>query len=91
MFPHLVDGDEVLVNFGAFRFVLPQVDEVVVACRPDRFEVVMVKRVTAVADTTSDPTNYILLGDNPHESTDSRNFGPVPAACILGKVTSKFG
>ena len=88
MIPLLDAGDEVLVNFGAFRFALPQVDEFVVACRPDRLGVMMVKRVTAV---TSEPIGYILLGENPTASTDSRDFGPVPAACILGKVTSKFG
>jgi signal peptidase I len=30
------------------------------------------------------PREYFLLGDNRRESTDSRDFGPVPARLLLG-------
>ena len=33
---------------------------------------------------------YWVEGDNPLASTDSRTFGPVTAACIVGKVTARF-
>jgi signal peptidase I len=33
--------------------------------------------------------SYFLLGDNRAESSDSRVWGPVPAAWIVGRVTTK--
>ena len=33
------------------------------------------------------PPNYVWIeGDNKEHSFDSRNMGPIPIACILGKV-----
>ena len=32
-----------------------------------------------------------LIGDNLPESRDSRTFGPVPLALIMGKVVAKAG
>ena len=87
MLPGLAAGDEILVDKRAYRTTTPQIGDLVVARRPDRPEVEMLKRVTAVTENG----RFFLTGDNPDASTDSRHFGPVSASDILGKVTSKFG
>ncbi len=86
MFPLLRPGDEILINPRAFRRVLPSPGDIVVAQHPYRTDIRLVKRVAAVLEN-----GYFLLeGDNPSESTDSRSFGPLPSECILGRVTSRF-
>ena len=86
MIPDLRPGDEILVDVRAYRQDPPQAGDIVVAYRPDRIDVIMIKRVASVAQDG----RLILLGDNPAYSTDSRSFGPVPSENILGKATSKF-
>ena len=86
MIPDLQPGDELLVDSHAYRQQSPQVGEIVVALRPDRTGVTIIKRIAAIEQ---DGRLY-LLGDNPTSSTDSRSFGSVPLQNILGKVTSKF-
>ena len=86
MIPHLQPGDELLVNPRAYRRQSPQVGDVVVAHRPDRTEITIIKRVASVEQNG----RLFLLGDNPTSSTDSRSFGFVPPENILGKATSKF-
>ena len=86
MIPTLTADDEVLVDTRAFAQRTPDVGEIVVAHRPDRQEVVLVKRVAGVQ-----PDGRILLqGDNPAASTDSLDFGPVAPEHLVGKVTSRF-
>lgn len=77
MLPNLADGDRVLVCYGA----RVRAGDVVLALRPDRPGVAMVKRA---AEHVGE--GWRLLGDNPHRSTDSRDFGPVPDALVLGRV-----
>lgn len=33
---------------------------------------------------------WFVVGDNPPRSTDSRDFGPVPAAAIEGRVLFRY-
>ena len=87
MLPLLRPGDEVLVDTRAFRQERPQVGDIVIARRPDRQEVEMIKRVSAITRSG----DVILLGDNPTSSTDSREFGVVSLQHLGGLVTSKFG
>ena len=47
--------------------------------------VFLVKRVVAVHDDRVE-----LGGDNPQESTDSRQFGAVPLQRLVGRVTSAW-
>lgn len=87
MLPLLKSGDEVLIDPHAYRHRLPQPDDIVIARHPFRSQVRLIKRVI----TNTDAGTYILQGDNPQESTDSRAFGPVAIDHILGRVTSRFG
>lgn len=86
MIPTLAADDEVLVDTRAYKQRLPDVGEIVVAYRPDRQEVILIKRVAGVL-----PDGRLLLrGDNPGASTDSQEFGPVALEHLVGKVTSRF-
>lgn len=84
MLPTLEPGDLVLVDRAAYRSVRPAVGDVVVAQHPHERNVTLIKRIGAV-----EPDGRLyLLSDNPREGTDSRTFGTVDAASILGRVTS---
>jgi len=86
MQPLLNPGDEVLINHNAYQQSRPNPGEIVIAQHPYRPQLRLIKRVAAITDN-----DYcILAGDNPQESTDSRTFGPIPLAQILGRVTSRF-
>jgi len=89
MFPLLVEGDEVLIDPQAYQKQLPQVGDIVVVWHPTEMDLKIVKRVTAVTDD-----NLIhLQSDNPDPSihaSDSRTFGPVEPAQIIGRVTCRF-
>ncbi len=77
MAPSLRHGDVVLVRYGAR--VRP--GDVVLARRPDRPSLVLLKRAVRRAGH-----GWWLEGDAPAASTDSRHFGPVPDAAVLGRV-----
>jgi len=63
-----------------------RVGDVVVARRPDRPDLEIVKRVQAI-----DPAGAIfLVGDNPSSSTDSRQFGAVMRHHILARVGWRY-
>jgi nickel-type superoxide dismutase maturation protease len=87
MQPLLAPGNEVLVDPSAYRASAPQPGDLVIAQHPLQPELRMVKRVEAVVTGP----RYVLKGDNPTASTDSRAFGAVGAEHILGKVTCCFG
>lgn len=92
MLPGLREGDIVLVLKLAYGLRFPSGEyfvqwrkpkgrEIVIARRPDTGTVV-VKRVR---EGFSAGTNtFFLLGDNIYDSSDSREFGPVPMKNILG-------
>ncbi len=60
--------------------------EIVVARRPDRPTLEIVKRVERVLESGE----YVLAGDNPATSTDSRQFGPVAREHIIARVTWRY-
>ena len=86
MWPLLQPGEEVLLDPAAYRQRGPQPGDIVVACHPQRPQLYVVKRVTAVlADG-----RCFLLGDNRAESTDSSTFGAIAPEAIVGQVVSRF-
>ncbi len=86
MAPLLQPGQQVLLHPGAYRRRPPRVGDIVVARHPLQPELKLVKRVVAVLDDG----RVALRGDNAGASSDSRAFGPLPPAHILGRVSSRF-
>ena len=62
-----------------------RVGDVVLARRPDRPDVEMIKRVAA-----ADGDRLVLLGDNPAQSTDSRLFGPVVRSAVIAVIRWRY-
>jgi nickel-type superoxide dismutase maturation protease len=63
----------------------PRLGEIVLVRDPRNSENLMLKRVSGVADGTC-----TVLGDRLEESTDSRTFGPVPVANVLGRALFRY-
>jgi nickel-type superoxide dismutase maturation protease len=82
MFPTLKSGDTVLVNPGAK--IRP--GDIVAANHPYMKSVKVIKRVESI-DSRG---RFVLRGDNPTESTDSRSFGSLASSEIDGKVVCRF-
>jgi signal peptidase I len=101
MDPTLRDGDRVIVDLVTLRRRPPRVGDIVVFAGPGADD--LVKRVArdpspgmdtlppAVLPPESalEPT-YVVLGDNPPESSDSRAFGRVPRHLIRGRVVWRY-
>jgi nickel-type superoxide dismutase maturation protease len=83
MEPALRAGDWIVVSSLSRP---PRVGEIVLVRDPRDPEHLMLKRVAAVADGACN-----LLGDRPEDSTDSRTFGPVPLANVLGRALFRYG
>ena len=82
MFPTLKNGEAVLVDRNADV----EVGDVVVAKHPVEQNTELVKRIARV----NAHGHYVLLGDNPEDSNDSRNFGAVTRDYIKGKVVARL-
>jgi len=83
MRPTLRPGDRLLVDRRAYRTRPPAVGEIVVFVDPEEPRRWLVKRVAAV-----DPAGALLevRGDAADTARDSRRFGPVPIASVVGRV-----
>ncbi len=81
MLPTLRPGDRLVVVRG--RRARP--GDLVTLPDPRRPERVVIKRVTEVTDD-----HVVVRGDNPGASTDSRSYGPVPAASVQGRVVYRY-
>ncbi len=86
MRPTLVEGDLLFVQTRIPKDSLESGD-VVIALHPFRIGLFIVKRV---AEVMCDG-RIALLGDNSHESSDSRQFGAVAPGQILGRATCRIG
>lgn len=84
MLPLLAAGDEILVDRRAYRRRPPQLSDLVIARHPTRPGLYIVKRVTGIGADRC----YQLQGDNPDPTRNTPIR--VPAALILGRVTSRF-
>jgi nickel-type superoxide dismutase maturation protease len=82
MAPTLSAGDRVWVDLRAYTRSRPQEGEIVLVRHPYRTDLRMVKRVVCVLSDG----RCLLAGDNAEDSTDSRSFGAVPKAYVLGRV-----
>jgi nickel-type superoxide dismutase maturation protease len=82
MAPRLRVGDRVVIRPGERA----RIGDVVVVRRPDRPDLQIVKRVRSVLSDGS----LWLAGDNPAESDDSRLFGAVPPAYVVGRVLFRY-
>jgi nickel-type superoxide dismutase maturation protease len=83
MEPALQAGDWIVVSRLSRP---PRVGEIVLVRDPRDREHLMLKRVAAVADGAC-----TVLGDRPSESTDSRAFGAVQLADVLGRAVFRYG
>jgi signal peptidase I len=88
MSPALKDGDRVLVLRGVYRVIRPRSGQIVLAQLNGLRGREVVKRVGGAGPR--EPDSYLLLGDNPALSTDSRHFGAVPRARITGRVLLRY-
>jgi nickel-type superoxide dismutase maturation protease len=82
MQPALQPGDRVLVATWA----RPRPGDVVVLRDPQRRGLFLAKRV---AQRLPDGA-LVVAGDNPNVSRDSREFGPVPPALVVGRVVFRY-
>lgn len=84
MQPSLKPGDRVLVR-RLGRKPTPSLGSVVVTWHPQRSKLRLIKRLSRL-----DSTGLWLLGDNPAESTDSRQLGAVPTNLLIGEVVGRL-
>jgi len=84
MSPTLQSGDRLLV-VPARRY---REGRLVALRDPRDRDRVVVKRIDCVTDAGQ---GYVVLGDNPDGSTDSRHFGPVARADMVGCIVYRYG
>jgi len=81
MLPTFRPGDRVVVV--PTRSVAP--GHIVAVADPTAPARMLIKRVQGVA-----PAGLDVRGDNEDASTDSRTFGPVPMAAVIGRVVYQY-
>ena len=81
MKPTLYEGNIVVYRPTKRRTLLPEVGSIVIVEDPLQSNFLIIKRVVLIKDSGVE-----LKGDNENESIDSRNFGIVHSAKILGIV-----
>ena len=84
MQPTLEPGDRVLVRRLGWE-PKPSLGSVVVTWHPQQSKLRLIKRLKSVEET-----GLWLLGDNPAESTDSRQWGAVPMKLLIGEVAGRL-
>lgn len=87
MLPELAPGERAIFDRWAYLAGAPRVGDVVLARHPARPRRLLIKRVAAIIPTRGGSADeYVLLGDNAAESTDSRTLGAFPRSHILGRA-----
>jgi len=86
MAPALLPGDWLLVDPPSLFARPPRAGDLVVMPDPRQPQRLLVKRV----DAQHEDGRLRLLGDAPQVSTDSRIFGPVDAAAVLGRPWLRY-
>ena len=82
MQPALRPGDRVLVS----RWLRTRAGDVVVVRDPEAHSTLLIKRVASISRTGE----VVVRGDSPNVSRDSRHFGPVPRALVLGRAFYRY-
>ena len=101
MEPTLREGDRVLVDLWTTRHRAPRTGEIVVFRGLDGDDLVKrIARAPGPGDAPYPPSSfrprdplgslYVVLGDNPDASEDSRTFGPVPRERIRGRIAWRY-
>lgn len=85
MEPTLQAGQSVLLAPKTNQDHAPAIGDVVLIRHPEQHELVTVKRLAALRDG-----ELYVVGDNPMASTDSRSYGWVPMANLMGRVDCTF-
>lgn len=85
MGPSLIAGDWLLVDPDAYRRRAPRPGDIVVVPDPREPGRLLVKRVGRVF-----VDHVEILGDVPQASTDSRTFGPVETATVVGRAWARY-
>ena len=80
-----IDAGTIIYTRPYFFWESIQIGDVVILRDPRIPSRKIIKRVVMYIDN-----DYTVLGDNIHASTDSRSFGSIPKAAILGKVMASF-
>ena len=95
MYPTLAPGEYVLFDRLAYRRGAPRRGDVVLATDPREPRRRIIKRIAGAPGeqvTVGERTwtlgegEWLLLGDAPEQSTDSRDFGPVGRESIHGRA-----
>ena len=86
MTPALSPRERVFVNKAAYWWRSPRRGDLVVLRDPRQPDRLLVKRI----DRASESGAWLVRGDNPQASTDSREFGSVPRDLIVGKVWFRY-
>ncbi|MDQ2726961.1 MAG: nickel-type superoxide dismutase maturation protease [Actinomycetota bacterium] len=81
MIPTFEPGERLLVS----RWARWTVGSIIALPDPREPRRMLVKRIRSVG-----PDGVEVQGDNEGASTDSRAFGPVPPACIAGRVIYRY-
>jgi phage repressor protein C with HTH and peptisase S24 domain len=79
MEPTLKAGESVLVSSIPYLFASPYVGDIV-ACKIHDKKI-LIKRIIKIKNK-----EYLVAGDNQHDSFDSRSFGKIDRKSIIGKV-----
>jgi len=85
MAPTLDDGDWILVEDDYYQYSEPIIGEVVLVEHPEKIGFIMVKRIAA-----QQGEGFVVLGDNPTQSTDSRQFGLLNRSQLKARVCSRL-
>lgn len=85
MLPAFRPGDRLLVNRLAYVVGKPRPGDVAVLRDPEVPGRLLLKRIGAV-----EGDRYVVLGDNPEGSRDSRSFGAVGRRDIVGKALLRY-
>ncbi len=85
MSPLYLDGEQVVVDTAAYLVQTPAVGDIVLCQHPFIKDYLMIKQIQSI----DQEGRCFVVGVNRAASTDSRSFGSIAAAKIVGKVIAK--